>query len=206
MSLLTEIKSRVSEHSEKNKREAAKQNKEAEYMLKLYSQNGDIQYIVKAIDIYSDLIKYYSDFIPAYLSLAYISWEMNSSNEAISLIKKAIELDPYNKNAQKMLSEYTEQLKTKSIAKFSNNKKIDNDFTKNLKEKVVKNKKPGKGFFSMMLSIFSSSPKPKKNTKLSKTNDDSFAQMLSQTSKIMGDNKTTPVIARKANFHLGDKK
>jgi tetratricopeptide (TPR) repeat protein len=216
MDLFSAVKNKVSDYSEKNRKEAQKQNDEATYLLKLYSQKDDIQYLVKAIDIYSQLIKYYSDFIPPYLALAYISWEMSSCNEAISLLKKAVEIDPFNSNVQKMLNQYTSEIKNKKISKFSNNN-TDLNFSKNLKEKVIKNKSSSKGFFSAIISIFSSSSTTKKNIVkkkssnkvTNKTNSKSasndFSEMLLQTSKIMQSNKKV-VTSQKTDIHLEEER
>lgn len=216
MDLFSALKTKVSDYSERNKKEAQKQNNEATNFIRLYSEKGDAQYLVKAIDIYSDLIKYYSDFIPSYLALAYISWEMSSHNEAISLLKKALEIEPFNKNVQKMLNQYKSEIKDKAIARFSNSK-IDSNFSNNLKEKVVNNKNNSKGLFSMLMSIFSS-PKPNKKKNIvkkkiisskpknnvSKTSSNDFSDMLLQTSKIM--NSKNSDLLKKTDIHLEEER
>ena len=214
MDLLTAVKSKVSDYSEKNKQKSQQQNKEAIYLLKIYSEKHDIQYLIKAIDIYSELVKYYTDFIPAYLSLAYISWEMGNHNEAIGLIKKAIEIEPFNTAAQKMLNEYTVEMKNKSIARYKTNKNIDSNFSENLKEKVIKNKNNKKGLFSTIMSMFATSPNKKivsknkkeitKNLKQNKADD--FSEMLSQTSKIMQAKNNKIVTSERSTIHFRKEK
>ncbi|MFN8575443.1 MAG: hypothetical protein U0354_01170 [Candidatus Sericytochromatia bacterium] len=141
---------------------------------------------------------------------------MSSHNEAISLLKKALEIEPFNKNVQKMLNQYKSEIKDKAIARFSNSK-IDSNFSNNLKEKVVNNKNNSKGLFSMLMSIFSS-PKPNKKKNIvkkkiisskpknnvSKTSSNDFSDMLLQTSKIM--NSKNSDLSKKTDIHLEEER
>lgn len=68
-------------------------------------KRGQNQYISKAIDIYCQAITLNPEKVEPYIAIAYIANKTGDNKYALNFIKKAIEIEPFNQEAQKLLFE-----------------------------------------------------------------------------------------------------
>lgn len=166
------IKLSITNYSKENIKAAEQACIEARHFIKLASSSeNNEKFISAAIGSYLESIELYSGLTEPYIGIAYLAINMEKNDEAINLLKKALEIDPLNSNAKIML----DKIKNKQISSA-----INKEATKYLKYESKPKMKVQKDFLSKLSDIFSIKPKKEKKVL---TND--FASLLNETKKIM---------------------
>lgn len=130
---------------------AEKKCLEARYFLNLFSETGkDKQLLLNALDLYVESIKIYSQQTEPYLAIGYICSVTGKLNDAQKLLNKAIEIDPFNTNARRMLNQVKSDIQNNKILP-----KEAREETKSLAEIQKKTKEiPKKSIFAKIAAIF----------------------------------------------------
>lgn len=74
-------------------------------ILNIALEHGKYSELARAIDKFNLVIKEDETFAPAYLTLAYIATLMEYEVEAVKLLNKVLDLEPFNRKAQTMLKD-----------------------------------------------------------------------------------------------------
>lgn len=182
------VKAKIERFSQENIDKAYLYCNEANKLLQNFSINQDILIINQAMDLYIQAIQTYSRITEPYIALSYLSWQLNEYNHAIQFIKKALDIDPFNKIAQKMFSDIEIDFKNNSQSKIL--KKYSD---KSLSDKINQKKKNFLNYndiISKISGIFNykqekTVKKASKSSNYSINNNDDFDKMLKQTAKSM---------------------
>jgi tetratricopeptide (TPR) repeat protein len=139
-------------------------------------EDKNLPLIEKAVSLFGEAIELYSKFVEPYIALAYIFWKMGMYSEAQKFINKALELEPFNKEAQVMLKsvkdDFESSLLTKntdnSLMKFLDNSKKDN--TNSIFS----------GFMTTINKIFKNN-----NARIVQKKNNDFSTIMAETAKKM---------------------
>lgn len=184
------VKAKIENFSQENINKANFYCNQAAKLLKDFSNSQDINLVVQAMDLYNQSIQIYSRITEPYIALAYLSWQLNDHTNAIQLIKKALDIDPFNKSAQKLFSEIEIDFKNKSQSQILK-KYSDKSLSTKINEKANKlSSNSSNDITSRISAIFNykqekATKKASKSSSNSINNNDDFDKMLKQTAKSM---------------------
>ena len=184
------VKAKIENFSQENIDKANFYCNQAAKLLKKFSTNQDMDLVIQAMDLYNQSIQTYSRITEPYIALAYLAWQLADHTNAIQLIKKALDIDPFNKSAQKLFSEIEADFKNKSQSQILK-KYSDKSLANKINEKANKlSSNSSNDIASRISGIFNykqekATKKASKSSNNSINNNDDFDKMLKQTAKSM---------------------
>jgi tetratricopeptide (TPR) repeat protein len=184
LSIAQAIKAKVENYSRDNIEKARDKCFEAKALVKKSLENNEPEIMFLAVEKYLEAIEHYPKLIEPYLSISFICIKFNKVDEALMLLNKAIELEPFNPKVKEMLEKVRVKRKNKSF-----NQQKEKYVKKEKASKGKTSQAKSKGLFKRVKELFSfSSIIESKNTLESDEKGvliDDFASALAHFSKIM---------------------
>lgn len=85
--------------------------KKASELLSKAKRNHKPAYISQALTLYSEALKLCPEMPAPYYCIGYISYQLGEYEDAVKFLGKVVQLEPNNREANKLLSDSTSQLK-----------------------------------------------------------------------------------------------
>lgn len=144
------VRLKVENNFQENIEKAQNKCLEAKLLVKRSLENKDVELMYKAVETYIEALTFFPRLIEPYLSIAFICEKLKMFDQALMILNKAFELEPFNTKVKVMLQKVKESRKTSKFNTHKENYIGEKEFHHSKVNKKVK-----KGIFNKIADFFS---------------------------------------------------